>query len=54
MEKLLPAFARLRWAVALVTALVAAAFFRQGLEEIAAIIWLFALILVLPMWSQSK
>jgi hypothetical protein len=45
---------KLRAAIAVVIATLAAALFKQGWEEVAAIIWLFALILVLPMWSQSR
>ena len=53
MEQLLPTLARLKWAIALVAALVAAALFRKGLQEGAAIVWFFALILVVPMQGRS-
>jgi len=54
MGKRLVVGGKLRSAIAVVIATLAAALFGQGLEELAAIIWLFALILVLPMWSQLK
>jgi hypothetical protein len=44
----------LHWLWALSLALTAAFIFRNGYEEIAAIIWLLSLILVLPMWSQRR
>ena len=52
MPKHLDVVRRLHWLWALFLALTAAFIFRNGYEEIAAIIWLLSLILVLPMWSQ--
>jgi hypothetical protein len=52
MPKHLDVVWRLHWLRALFLALTAAFIFRNGYEEIAAIIWLLSLILALPMWSQ--
>jgi len=52
MPKHLDVVWRLHWLWALFLALTAAFIFRNGYEEIAAIVWLLLLILVLPMWSQ--
>jgi hypothetical protein len=40
--------------LALIAAVVAAVVFRQGYQELAAVIWLGSLILVLPMWSDPN
>ncbi len=53
MPKLLALFQSFRWAIALLVAVLAAVVFRRGYEELAASIWLFALILVLPMWWSA-
>ena len=52
MSKHLDVARRLHWLWALFLALTAAFIFRNGYDEIAAIVWLLSLILVLPMWSQ--
>jgi hypothetical protein len=49
---LLVIYKSLNWIVAIVVALTAAIVFRQGYEEVAAVLWLGALILVLPMWAD--
>lgn len=43
---------KLAWLWALLLALTAAFIFRNGYEEVAAVVWLLSLILVLPMWGQ--
>ena len=53
-DKLLLRIWKLRWAFAFVIIVLAAGLFRSGLQEVAVIVWFLALILVLPMWSQSK
>ena len=53
-QKLLTLLGKLNWILALIIGLIAAIVFRQGHEEIAAVIWLVSLILVLPMWSQLR
>jgi hypothetical protein len=53
-QKLLAIARKLNWIFALVIGLIAATVFRQGYEEVAAVIWLVALILVLPMWSRPR
>ena len=54
MQKLLAILGKLNWMLALIVGLIAAIVFRQGYEDVAAVIWLVSLILVLPMWSQPR
>ena len=46
MQKLLATMGKLNWILAFIVGLFAAIVFRQGYEEVAAVIWLMALILV--------
>jgi hypothetical protein len=53
-QKLAGAAQRLNWAFALLLACAAAAVFRGGYQEIAAMIWFASLILLLPIARQSR